>query len=167
MAETPKRYQTPAEVLEDEIRELEKPLGRSWIPWTLGLAAIVVLLVIVGTVVNWQHGRVGSWLAQRQATVRLSAPVGEVAATPRSFEWHPVEGAAAYVVTVHDAAGDPVLTRRSHGTVLVPLDVEAALLAPGAYVWSVEAHDRDNRRIGRAEANFRIRQFQSVEAPVQ
>lgn len=149
--------QTPEEVLEAEIRDLEQPLARSWVAWIFGGGALVVLAAALWSLVFLEHGGIVRRMhAQYGSQINLVAPRGTVETRPTAFEWTPVEGARSYVVTIQSADGDTILTRPVDRHYLVPLDTERAYLLPGSYAWRVEARDAAGDTIAVAQMPFRI-----------
>jgi hypothetical protein len=151
--------QTPEEVLEEEIEELEKPVIRSVLPWAIGTLALIVLFGTVWSVVFWEHGAVTDRLratALANSEVTSLEPRGVLEGSPTVLRWAEVEGAASYVVSIRKAGGEPILLRPAIGTYLEPTDIERAYLLPGDYKWRVEARDSLGGPLAMGEATFRI-----------
>ena len=84
-----------------------------------------------------------------EATVVLVAPPEEGAGETPTFEWEPVEGAAAYRLVVLDAEGQPAWAWEGPDTIVAlggvpdrPEGAEGPVLTPGS-TWSVAALDGD------------------------
>jgi hypothetical protein len=149
--------QTPEEVLESEIEDLEKRQLHSWLPWVAGMLGLVFFVAVVVVLVGWEHSGFKSRAAERShVQVELAAPRGDVPQAPRSFQWNTVERAASYVVTIRSSGGEAILIRPVKGTLLVPMDIDLAQLVPGEYVWTVEARDAGDAVLGTGRASFRI-----------
>ena len=147
--------ETPEEVLEGEIEELERRVLRSPVPWLAGLAGLGLLAVVWGFV-QWEHTPFARRAAAR-SPVDLAAPRGGLDQAPRIFYWDAVGGAVSYAVTVQSVRGDTVLVRVVERPVLTPVDMEQALLVPGEYVWTVEARDARGAVLGGGRSSFTIR----------
>ena len=151
--------QTPEEVLESEIRDLEQRTLRSGWLWA---AAALSLLIIAGTafVVTWWDNRGSSARSVTFApeALTLQEPKGSVrSADLKLFRWDKIDGAANYIVLVKAVDRDEVeLLRPVKETYLQPSETEAANLLPGAYTWSVEARSGRGALIGYGDGNFEI-----------
>lgn len=150
------RIQTPEEVLESEIEDLEQPLLRSWLPWAGGVVGLAALATLVASLVWWERGCYSGLGGGFQQAVELVDPRGTVAGPPRAFRWNSVEGAHSYIVTIRAADGEVIVMRPSSAAMLIPLDIELANFVPGSYVWTVEARDARAAVLGTGEASFRI-----------
>ena len=149
--------QTPEEVLESEIRDLEQRTLRSGWLWA---AAALSLVIIAGTafVVTWWDNRSSSGRSVSFApeTMTLQEPKGTVVG-PAMFRWDAIEGATTYIVLVKAVDKDEVeLLRPVKETFLQPSETEASNLLPGAYTWSVEARSSRGALIGYGDGTFVI-----------
>jgi hypothetical protein len=153
----PGDLETPEEILESEIKDLEKrTLNSGWL-WA---AAAVGLVVIAGTaflVTSWDHRRQADRsLAFAPETIELTAPMGVVSSV-EAFRWDKIDGAANYYVLVKAADRDesPIL-RPVRENFLRPTETEDTDLVPGAYTWSVEARGAKGTLVGYGEGTFTI-----------
>ena len=149
--------QTPEEVLESEIRDLEQRTLRSGWLWA---AALLSLVIIAGTafVVTWWDNRGSSARSVTFApeALTLQEPKGSVLRAGL-FRWDKIDGAATYIVLVKAVDRDEVeLLRPVKETFLQPSETEAANLLPGAYTWSVEARSGRGALIGYGDGTFEI-----------
>src|SRR5262245_11033827 len=158
MADTPLgSMQTPEEVLESEIRELEKrTLNSGWL-WGAAALALVLLAAAAFLITFWDNRQVVAHRApSAPETMTLNGPRGEV---PRAvtFRWARVEGAVSYVVLVRASDRDEVeLIRSVRDLFLQPTDTEASNLNPGTYTWSVEARSEKGQLVGYGESTFTV-----------
>jgi hypothetical protein len=108
------------EIAKAKIKELESPEhsdsrtafkpGSLFLLWqktafkyATAFAGLVVIAVIAFFILRAPHIGLEDTVRGIQADViQLTKPKGELAKTPRSFEWNPVEGAAAYQVVLLD-----------------------------------------------------------------
>jgi len=158
MADTqPGSLETPEEILEAEIEELEqRTLNSGWL-WA---AAAVGVLVVAGTaflVTLWDNrNQAGKTLAFAPEAIALTEPRGVVSSV-ESFRWDKIEGAASYYVLVKAADRDesPIL-RPVRENFLKPTESEDADLVPGGYTWSVEARASRGTLIGYGEGTFTV-----------
>lgn len=154
--------QTNEEVLEEEIRDLERPSLKSWGVWGVAFALLVVAVVVVAVFVRINRVGETERIAEQVARVppvaiAVQGPVGLLDAPPDSFRWAALEGAASYVVTVREKErGDVAIQRPVSVPYLTPTDVESSDLVPGRYVWTIEARRADGTRLGSAETEFAI-----------
>lgn len=153
----PDELETPEEILESEIKDLEKrTLNSAWL-WA---AAAVGLLLVAGTafvVTAWDRSRqAGRALEFAPQPIELSEPMGVVSSV-EEFRWDKIEGAANYIVMVKavDRGESPILRPVGVNT-LKPTESEDADLVPGVYTWSVEARAAKGTLIGYGEGTFTI-----------
>jgi hypothetical protein len=167
MSETKPPEQTNEEVLEEEIRDLERPSLKSWGVWGAAFALLIVAVVVVAVFVKVNRVGEEKRIAERVARVPpvaivVHGPVGILDAPPDAFRWAPLAGAASYVVTVKEKEhGDVVIQRPVSAPYLTPTDVESSDLVPGRYLWTIEARRADGTRAGSAETEF------AIEAPTE
>ena len=159
--------QTNEEVLEEEIRDLERPSLKSWIVWAGALALLVVVVVVVAAFIR--INRIGEESRQAERLAELppmqllvQGPMGILDRPPEAFRWTGVEGAESYVVVVREQNTNEVIVQRPVSTAyLTPTDGELSNFVPGAYVWTVEARRVNGSRMARAETRFEV-----VETPL-
>jgi hypothetical protein len=149
--------ETPEEVLESEIRELEKrTLNSGWL-WGAAALALVLLAAAAFLITFWDNRQATAHRApQAPEAMTLTEPKGEVDRS-LTFRWARVDDAASYIILVKAAEGDEVeLLRSVHDPFLQPTDTEASNFNPGSYTWSVEARSAKGQLIGYGEGSFRI-----------
>ncbi|HEX4825281.1 MAG TPA: hypothetical protein VFV19_13325 [Candidatus Polarisedimenticolaceae bacterium] len=157
MAETPLgSHETPEEVLESEIRELEKrTLNSGWL-WGAAALSLVLLAAAAFLITFWDSRQA---IAHRgpgaPEAMTLSGPRGAVDRNV-VFRWARVEGADSYIVWVKGDGDEDEFIRPVHDTFLQPSDTEVSNLNPGTYTWSVEARSPQGQPIGYGEAKFTI-----------
>ena len=153
----PPPHETPEDVLESEIEDLEKrTLNSSWL-WVAAAVGLIVLFSSAFLITNWDRNEVQS----RPFTVvpeamTLTEPLGSVD-RDLTFRWSRVEGAASYIllVTATDRSEVEILRPVSE-TFLKPSETEVSNLNPGAFTWAVEARSAKGQLIGYGEASFSI-----------
>jgi hypothetical protein len=154
--------QTNEEVLEEEIRDLERPSLKSWAVWGVAFALLVVAVVVVAVFVRidkvGQAERIAGQVARvPPVAIVVQGPVGLLDARPDGFRWAALQGAASYVVTVREKeTGEVVIERPVSVPYLTPTDGESSNLVPGGYRWTIEARRADGTRAGSAETEFVI-----------
>lgn len=158
MSETPVRpRETPEDVLEAEIEELEKRTLNS--AWLWGAAALALMLLAAATflITFWDNRHAVSNRAPRAPeAMTLTEPKGRVD-RDLTFRWARVETAASYIVLVTSVEHKEVeILRPVHDTFLKPSDTEVADLNPGSYTWTVEARSDKGQLIGYGEGSFSI-----------
>lgn len=158
MSDTPVRpIETPEDVLEAEIQELEKrTLNSAWL-WGAAALALVLLAAATFLITFWDNRRV---VAQRAPgapeVMTLTEPRGRVDRN-LTFRWGRVDTAASYIVLVTSVDHKEVeILRPVHDTFLRPSDTEVADLNPGSYTWTVEARSDKGQLIGYGEGEFTI-----------
>ncbi len=153
----PPSHETPEDVLESEIGDLEKrTLNSGWL-WIAAAVALIVLFSSAFLITNWDRNEVQSrpFTVVPEAMV-LTEPVGSVD-SDLTFRWGRVELAASYIVLVTSVDGDEVeILRPVRETFLRPSETEFSNLNPGAFTWSVEARSAKGQLIGYGEASFTI-----------
>jgi len=157
MADTPLgSMETPEEVLESEIRELEKrTLNSGWL-WGAAALALVLLAAAAFLITFWDTRQVIAHRAPgAPEAMTLNGPRGEVDRNV-VFRWARVDGAASYIVWVKGDGGEDEILRSVHDSYLQPAETEFANLNPGTYTWSVEARSGQGQLIGYGEAKFTI-----------
>jgi hypothetical protein len=158
MADTPLRsMETPEEVLESEIKELEKrTLNSGWL-WGAAALALVLLAAAAFLITFWDN--------RNSAANRLpGAPEAMVLTEPRgtvdrnlTFRWNHVDDAASYIILVTAVDGNEVeILRPVRDTFLAPSETEVSNLNPGSYTWTVEARSAKGQLIGYGEGSFII-----------
>jgi len=149
--------ETPEEVLESEIRELEKrTLNSGWL-WGAAALALVLLAAAAFLITFWDNRHVAATRPPgAPEAMTLTEPRGRVDRSV-TFRWRGVEGAASYIVLVKAADLDEVeILRPVREHYLQPSDTEASNLNPGSYTWSVEARSPKGQLIGYGESSFTI-----------
>jgi hypothetical protein len=154
----PTSAETPEEVLEAEIEDLEKRTLTSGGLWAAAAVGLIILAGAAFLFTSWDNRRhAGHAPAFAPELIRLKEPYGEVDSAGL-FRWEAVDEAASYIVMVRAAQGDEVeLLRPVRENFLRPSETEAADLASGNFIWSVEARARSGTLIGYGEGNFSIR----------
>ena len=158
MADTPLgSMETPEEVLESEIRELEKrTLNSGWL-WGAAALALVLLAAAAFLITFWDQRQV---VANRPPgapeAMMLTEPRGRVSGN-LTFRWASVDQAASYIVLVKAVGDDEIeILRPVRELYLRPSDTEASNLNPGDYTWTVEARSSKGQLIGYGESSFTI-----------
>jgi hypothetical protein len=150
-------HETPEEVLESEIRDLEKrTLNSGWL-WVAAAVGLIVLFTGAFLVTNWDRQRASTrvFTVVPEAMV-LKEPLGEVNRN-FTFRWNGVEGAVSYILIVTARDRDEVeLVRPVRETFLKPTETEVANFNPGSYAWTVEAHSARGQLIGYGEGSFAV-----------
>jgi hypothetical protein len=158
MADTPLgSMQTPEDVLESEIRELEKrTLNSGWL-WGAAALALVLLAAAAFLITFWDNRQaVARRLPGAPEVMSLNGPRGEVDRNV-VFRWARVDGAASYIVLVKAADRDEVeILRPVRDLFLQPSETEQSDLNPGTYTWSVEARSAQGQLIGYGESTFTV-----------
>jgi hypothetical protein len=150
-------HETPEDVLESEIRDLEKrTLNSGWL-WAAAAVGLIVLFSAAFFITNWDRGQSNARLkAITPEAMRLMEPLGTVDRA-FNFRWSPVDGAASYILLVTAGDRDEVeLLRPVRENFLRPSETEAANFNPGSYAWTVEARSARGQLIGYGEATFSI-----------
>ena len=143
-----------AELVADEIEDLERPPLRSWGTWCLAFGGFGLLALIVSGFMFWEAAGRARSVAAREAEI----PPAEIAlqdvehgleVRPQVFRWTAVPGCAGYILMVHALERDEiVLMRAQRENYVTTTDVESANLVAGRYAWSVEARRADGTRLG-------------------
>lgn len=153
----PPSRQTPEDVLESEIEDLEKrTLNSGWL-WVAAAVGLIVLFSSAFLITNWDHrdARARPFAVVPEA-MALKEPLGRVD-RDLTFRWSRVEGAASYILLVTASDRDEVeILRPVHETFLKPSETEYSNLNPGSYTWAVEARSAKGQLIGYGEASFSI-----------
>lgn len=153
----PPPLETPEEVLEAEIRDLEKrTLNSAWL-WVAAAVGLVVLFSAAFLITSWDR---------KQSNARPFAVVPEVMALKEplgnvdrdfTFRWNRVDGATSYILLVTSGDRDEVeLVRPVRETYLKPSETEVSNFNPGTYAWTVEARSARGQLIGYGEGAFTI-----------
>jgi hypothetical protein len=149
--------ETPEEVLEAEIENLEKrTLNSGWL-WAAAAVGLVVLFSAAYLVTNWDRRAANS----RQATIvpeamTVKEPLGTVDRA-FTFRWDPVDGAASYILVVTaQEDGEVELLRPVREPYLRPSETEVANFNPGSYAWTIEARSAKGQLIGYGEGSFTV-----------
>jgi hypothetical protein len=153
----PSTLETPEEVLENEIEDLEKhTLNSGWL-WAAAAVGLVVLAGAAFIITSWDNrSQEGRTVAFTPEAMSLLQPKGTLDG-PLTFRWGPIDNASTYIVLVKSVTGDEVeLLRPVHETYLTPSDTEQSNLLPGTYTWSVEARSRRGTLIGYGEGSFDV-----------
>jgi hypothetical protein len=158
MVETPLgSMETPEEVLESEIRDLEKrTLNSGWL-WGAAALALVLLAAAAFLITFWDSRQaIAHRVPGAPEAMTLRGPRGEVDRNV-VFRWAQIEGAASYIVLVKAADRDEVeILRPVRDLFLQPSETEASNLNPGSYTWSVEARSPQGLLIGYGETTFTV-----------
>jgi hypothetical protein len=150
-------HETPEEVLEAEIEELEKrTLTSAWL-WVAAAVGLVVLFTSAFMITNWDREQSNArTVAIVPEVMDLKEPLGTVS-RDFTFRWNAVEGAVSYILFVKARESDEVeLLRPVRETFLKPSETEVANFNPGAYSWTVEARSSRGQLIGYGEGTFAI-----------
>jgi hypothetical protein len=149
--------QTPEEVLESEIEDLEKrTLNSGWL-WVAAAVGLIVLFSSAFLITNWDRQEVQArpFAVVPEAMV-LTEPVGSVD-RDLTFRWSRVDGAVSYILLVTATDRNEVeILRPVRETYLKPSETEFSNLNPGAFTWAVEARSAKGQLIGYGEASFSI-----------
>ena len=150
--------ETPEDVLEAEIEELERNTLSGGRIWVIALLGLIILGGAAFLITRWDNlQQPGRARAFNPETMRLTEPRGEVDDAP-VFRWDKVDGAASYIIQVRLAERDEVeLLRPVRENFLQPSESEASDLTPGGYTWSVEARSSTGTLIGYGEGAFTVR----------
>jgi hypothetical protein len=149
-----RKWESPGDVLEREIQELEQPFARNWYTW---IASLVVAAVLGGVLTLLLVTRRDGSDGPRQLSL-IQPKQGLHTDVPRSFVWSPISGASAYIVSVTAAdRGEVVMLRSTTEPRLATLDTEVSRFESGRYAWAVEAHGKDGGTVGRGEGSFGLR----------
>jgi hypothetical protein len=158
MAETPlNSRQTPEEVLESEINELEKrTLNSGWL-WGAAALALILLSAAAFLITFWDNRQsAANRLPVAPEAMVLNEPKGTVD-RDLTFRWDRVDDAASYILLVTSLEGNEVeILRPVRDTFLAPSETEASNLNPGSYTWTVEARSAKGQLIGYGEGSFTI-----------
>jgi len=153
----PPPHETPEDVLETEIKDLEKrTLNSSWL-WVAAAVGLIVLSSSAFLITNWDRKEVQSrpFTVVPEAMV-LKEPVGKVD-RDLTFRWNRVEGAVSYIVLVTATERSEVeILRPVRDVFLRPTETEFSNLNPGDFTWAVEARSAKGQLIGYGEASFSI-----------
>ena len=149
--------ETPEEVLEQEINELEKrTLNSAWL-WVAAGVGLIVLFSAAFLITNWDRQQSqGKPFNVVPEAMTLKEPLGAVS-RDLTFRWNRVDGAASYIllVTAKENA-EVVLLRPVRETYLKPTETEISNFNPGEYAWAVEARSSSGQLIGYGEASLAI-----------
>lgn len=149
--------ETPEEVLESEIRDLEKrTLNSGWL-WVAAAVGLIVLFSAAFLFTSWDRQQtIARPVTIRPEVMDLKEPLGTVDRDV-TFRWSRVDGAVSYILFVKAQDSDEVeLLRPVHETFLRPSDTEVANFNPGSYAWTIEARSAKGQLIGYGEASFTI-----------
>jgi len=150
-------HETPEDVLESEIRELEqRTLNSGWL-WAAAAVGLIVLFSAAFFITNWDRNQASArTISIVPEAMALKEPVGNVD-RDFTFRWNPVDGAASYLLYVTARDHDEVeLLRPVRETYLKPSETEVANFNPGAYAWTVEARSAKGQLIGYGEGSFSV-----------
>lgn len=149
--------ETPEEVLESEIKDLERvTLNSGWL-WAAAALGLVILAGAAFLITNWdnrsQNARPFSITPE---AMTLTEPRGRVE-RDLTFRWDAVPRSASYIVVVTAVDGGEVeILRPVHDPFLRPTETEVSNLNPGEYAWTVEARSDKGQLIGYGESTFTI-----------
>ena len=137
--------------------------ARRWLTWPrLALAAVPIAVVATIGVGFWNpepSPRVPQGQeVYRAAGVQAMAPLGDVAAAPRTLEWAPVGGAVLYEVQILEV-DRAVMWRGSTSAarIDVPSQVTALFIAGKTVLWTVSARNAGGAVVGESGAQrFRV-----------
>lgn len=150
-------HETPEDVLESEIRDLEKrTLNSGWL-WAAAAVGLIALFSATFFITNWDRSQVNARPRTIvPETMLLKEPLGNVD-RDFTFRWNAVDGATSYIVLVKAGDRDEVeLLRPVNDTFLKPSATEVANFNPGSYAWTVEARSVKGQLIGYGEGAFSI-----------
>ena len=149
--------ETPEDVLESEIRDLEKrTLNSAWL-WAAAAVGLVVLFGAAFFITNWDRNQSNARIQPIvPQTMSLREPLGSVDRN-FTFRWRPIDGAASYILSVTAAGGDEVeLLRPVRETYLKPSETELANLSAGSYTWTIEARNSRGQLMGYGQGAFSL-----------
>jgi hypothetical protein len=150
-------HETPEDVLESEIRDLEKrTLNSAWL-WAAAALGLVVLFGAAFFITNWDrnqsNARVQTIVPE---TMSVREPLGSVDRN-FTFRWRAVDRATTYILAVNAAGSDEVEMLRSvHETYLAPSETEIANLTAGSYTWTIEARSSGGQVLGYGHGAFTL-----------
>lgn len=150
-------HETPEEVLESEIRDLEKrTLNSGWL-WVAAAFGLIVSFSAAFMIANWDRNQsLARPFTVVPEAMALKEPLGRVD-RDFTFRWNGVDGAKSYILYAAAKDGGEVeLLRPVHETFLKPSETEVANFNPGSYVWTVEARSAKGQLIGYGEGSFAI-----------
>jgi len=150
-------HETPEDVLESEIADLEKrTLNSAWL-WAAAAVGLVVLFGAAFVITSWDRNQANARLQPIvPQTMSLREPLGSVDRT-FTFRWLPVDGAASYILAVTAAGNDEVeLLRPVREPYLRPLETEIANMSAGSYTWTIEARSSRGQLIGYGQGAFSL-----------
>ena len=153
----PSPLETPEEVLENEIEDLEKrTLNSAWL-WVAAAVGMVVVASATFLITNWDRNQSNARpFKVVPEAMDLKEPRGPVD-RDLTFRWTRVDDAASYILLVSAADRDEVVLLRSvRETFLQPTETEVSNFNPGSYAWTVEARSARGQLIGYGEASFTI-----------
>ena len=149
-------------------RESKGTRGRDAAQLPVSAAAAAAALMVAATILSLEPDppllpEPPATTAVRGTAIELVDPVGPIAELPPAFRWQPVDGAAAYRLTVR-AVDDRVVWQRdvpatAGGEPRLELGTELAarLLPSVAYTWSVAASNDGGERIAWSDRiRFRV-----------
>jgi hypothetical protein len=149
--------ETPEEILESEIQDLEKrTLNSGWL-WVAAAVGLIVLFSAAFTLTNWDRKQANArTIAFVPEAMDLKEPLGTVD-RDFTFRWNEVDGAVSYILFVKARDEDEVeLLRPVRENFLKPSETEVANFNPGSYSWTVEARSAKGQLIGYGEGAFAI-----------
>lgn len=150
-------HETPEDILEEEIRELETPtLTSGWL-WAAAAVGLIVLFSSTLFIANWDRNQASARpIKIVPEAMGLREPLGKVS-RDLTFRWDPVERAVTYVLLVKAKDREEVeLLRPVRETFLKPSAAESANFNTGDYTWTIEARSSSGQLIGYGEGSFSI-----------
>jgi hypothetical protein len=151
------KWETPEEVLEREIQDLEQPFLRSWYTWAATLVAAAVLGGLVTLLFLVPSGSTTPRHGIKPPEMILREPRGQLTDVPRTFRWAAVPSATTYIVSVmRSDTGEVVMLRSATQPFLMTIDTEVGRFDSGIYVWTVDAHARNGAALARGQGTFSL-----------
>jgi hypothetical protein len=150
-------HETPEDVLESEIADLEKrTLNSAWL-WAAAAVGLIVLFSAAFFFASWDRDQSNARLQPIvPQTMSLREPSGSVDRN-FTFRWLRVDGAASYILSVTAAGSDEVeLLRPVRETYLRPSETELANMTAGSYTWTIEARSSRGQLIGYGQGAFSL-----------
>ena len=136
------------------------PFSARVAPYTLRIAAAVLLTIGVGTVWMATHRPENQEIvrsAQADTSIAVVSPKGAVKQTPSVVEWNELKSAESYEVELRDVRLNVLWKQQVHGTrAEIPAAVVQKMARGSDYGWRVTAITKAGRRLGATFTTFSI-----------